>query len=228
MGNENAQRIQTSLLNNAEKKLLIWMAQRMPKWVTSDMLTWLGFFAAIAYAIFCFMANKNVNYLWIASACLVLNWFGDALDGSLARVRSAQRPKYGFFIDHSIDALTTCFFCIGIGISPIMNLSIALLIMCGYLCLSLYTYLCTLTLSEFRLTYAALGPTEVRLILIAVNTIFIFNPFGSWSLKLLNHQFSVYDLVGIVVAIVLYTIFVSSIITDARKIKKSENEKSDI
>lgn len=115
MGNENAKRLQTSLLNGIERKALIWMAERMPRRVTSDMLTCLGFVAAIAYTIFCWLANKNVKYLWLSSFCLVLNWFGDALDGSVARVRGIQRPKYGFFIDHSVDALTTCLFCIEIG-----------------------------------------------------------------------------------------------------------------
>ncbi len=228
MGNENAERIQTSVLNRLEKKLLIWLAERMPKWVTSDMLTWLGFAAAVAYTFFCWLANKNVNYLWLSSFCLVLNWFGDALDGSLARVRGMQRPKYGFFIDHSIDALTTCLFCIGLGLTPFMNLNIALFIMLGYLSLSLYTYLCTLTLGEFRLTYAKLGPTEVRLILIGVSILYIFNPFGSWSVSLLGFDWTVYDLAGATVAGVLFVLYIASIIRDARKLRDESPEDADV
>lgn len=223
MGNENAQRIQTSLLNRAEKKVLIWLAERMPVWITSDMLTWLGFFAAVTYALFCWLANRNVNYLWLSSLCLVLNWFGDALDGSVARVRCIQRPKYGFFIDHSIDALTTCLFCIGLGISPIMKLNIALFIMLGYLSLSLYTYICTMLLAEFRLTYASLGPTEVRLILIAVSILYIYNPFSSIVINVFGNAWTVYDIVGALVALILFSIFIFSIIRDAGKLKKEES-----
>ena len=116
MGNENAERIQTSLLNAAEKRLLVWMANRMPAWVTSDMLTYIGVAGAVIYAAFCWMAQCNVNYFWLAALGLAINWFGDSLDGSLARVRDTQRPKYGFFIDHSLDALTTCLICMGLGL----------------------------------------------------------------------------------------------------------------
>ena len=152
MGNENAERIQTSLLNRLEKKVLTWLAERQPGWMTSDTLTFFGVGAAILYAVFCWLSQYNVNYLWAASFCLVLNWYGDSLDGTLARIRQTQRPKYGFFIDHSLDALTTCLFCIGLGLAPVMYLSISLFIMGGYLCMSIYTYLSTIVLGQFRLT----------------------------------------------------------------------------
>lgn len=220
MGNENAKRMQTSILNRAELKLLKWMAERLPSWVTSDMLTWLAFFAAVAYTVFCWLANRNVNFLWLASICLVLNWFGDALDGNLARVRKTQRPKYGFFIDHSVDAITTSLFCIGLGVAPIMNLNIALFIMLGYLMLSAHTYLCTITLKEFPLTYGHFGPTEARLLLIGVCILYIFNPFGSLSIDFIGYRWSVYDIVGVIAAIILFTLYISSIASDARKIRE--------
>ncbi len=227
MGNENAERIQTSILNRLEKKALIRLAEHMPKWVTSDMLTWLGFAAAVAYAFFCWLANKNVRYLWLSSFCLVLNWFGDALDGSVARVRGIQRPKYGFFIDHSVDALTTCLFCIGLGLTPFMNLNIALFIMLGYLSLSLYTYLGTWIFGEFRLTYGGLGPTEVRLILIAVSILYIYNPFGTWTLNLFDKHWTVYDLAGVAVAVILFFLYITSIIKDAKKLRNGSAEEDD-
>ena len=107
MGKEKSVRLQTSLLNAAEKKVLVKLAKIQPRWMTSDILTYFGVVAAVFYAVFCWLANYNVNYLWAASFCLVLNWYGDSLDGTLARVRNTQRPKYGFFIDHSLDAITT-------------------------------------------------------------------------------------------------------------------------
>lgn len=101
------------------KKALIWAGKRLPLWVTSDMLTYLGVAGAVIYAAFCWMAQCNVSYLWLACVGLVINWVGDSLDGTVARVRDAQRPKYGFFIDHSLDALTTCLICVGLGWHPL-------------------------------------------------------------------------------------------------------------
>lgn len=220
MKKENSERIQTSLLNAAEKKLLIKLASKQPAWVTSDMLTYFGVVAAVLYAFFCWMANFNVNYLWAASFCLVLNWYGDSLDGSLARVRGTQRPKYGFFIDHSLDALTTCLFCIGLGLAPVMQLSISLFIMGGYLCMSIYTYLSTIVMDKFRLTYASLGPTEARLIIIAVFILYIFNPWPDVNVDMFGTPWTVYDFTGAIVAIILFSLYIGSMVKDLRYLAK--------
>ena len=118
MGKEASQRIQTSILNAAEKKVLVWLAERQPRWVTSDFLTYVGVLGALICALGCVLSNIDVNYLWISSLGLVINWYGDSLDGTLARVRHIQRPIYGFFIDHTLDAITICIMCIGFGLSP--------------------------------------------------------------------------------------------------------------
>jgi len=220
MGNEKAERIQTSLLNAAEKKALVWLADRMPSWVTSDMLTYLGVVGAVIYAAFCWMAQCNVNFFWLAFLGLIINWVGDSLDGTLARVRQTQRPKYGFFIDHSLDALTTCLFCIGLGLSPLMDLSISLFIMGGYLCLSIYTYLSTIVMDKFRLTYASLGPTEMRLIIIAVCILFMYFPLDDVALKIGSQAFSVYDCLGALVAAALYLIYIVSMVKDLKALAK--------
>lgn len=226
MGTENAERIQTSILNKAEKKALIWLAERQPSWVTSDTLTYLGVAAAILYAVFCWMACINVNFFWASSLCLVLNWYGDSLDGTMARVRQTQRPKYGFFIDHSLDALTTCLFCIGLGLSPLMKLSISLFIMGGYLCMSIYTYLSTIVMGSFRLTYASLGPTEMRLIIIAVCLLYIYFPMDNISLNLWGVELTPYDCIGAVVAAALFLIYIISLSKDLRKLAKIDPPKS--
>ena len=116
------------------------------------------------------LANVNVYYLWLSSLGLVINWYGDSLDGTLARVRNTQRPIYGFFIDHSLDAITICIMCIGAGLSPMFKLDVALVVLAGYLVLSIYTYVCTILKDEFRLTYSSFGPTEFRLVIIIINT----------------------------------------------------------
>lgn len=226
MGKENSNRLQTSLLNGAEKKILVKLASHQPAWVTSDFLTYLGVAAAVLYALFCWLSNYNVNYLWAASASLVLNWYGDSLDGTLARVRNTQRPKYGFFIDHSLDALTTCLFCIGLGLSPLMDMSIALFILAGYLCMSIYTYLSTIIMDKFRLTYASLGPTEARLIIIAVLTLYIFNPWPDVTVNIIKDQpWSVYDCTGAVVAVILFLIYIISLAKDLRVLAKQDPPK---
>ena len=225
MGNEDAERIQTSVLNRLEKKALLWLAERQPEWMTSDMLTYFGVAAAVLYAVFCWLANINVNYLWASSFCLVLNWYGDSLDGTLARFRQTQRPKYGFFIDHSLDALTTCLFCIGLGLSPMMQMSIALFIMGGYLCMSIYTYLSTIIIGKFRLTYASLGPTEVRLILIAVYILFIYNPCPDFYIKVFGQNWTIYDCLGAIVATILFLIYIVSMSKDLKMLAKQDPPK---
>lgn len=225
MGNENAERIQTSVLNRLEKKALAWLAERLPDWVTSDMLTYLGVVAAVFYAFFCWMANFNLNYFWLASLCLLVNWYGDSLDGTVARYRKTQRPKYGFFIDHSLDALTTCLFCIGIGLSPLMKLNIGLFIMGGYLCMSIYTYLSTIILGQFKLTYASLGPTEMRLILIAVSIIYIYFPFSNFLIPVLGQEWTVYDCAGGLVAAGLFIIYITCLAKDLKVLSKLDPPK---
>lgn len=225
MGNENAERIQTSILNRLEKKALVWLAEHQPEWVTSDQLTYLGVAAAVLYAAFCWLANFNLNYFWASSFCLLLNWYGDSLDGTLARVRQTQRTKYGFFIDHSLDALTTCLFCIGLGLSPLMQMNIALFIMGGYLCMSIYTYISTIILGQFRLTYASLGPTEMRLILIAVCTLYTYDPFPGIHVDILSQQWSVYDCAGALVAAGLFLIYIGSLSKDLRFLAKIDPPK---
>lgn len=213
------------MLNAAEKKLLLKLAEKQPRWVTSDMLTYFGVAAAVLYAVFCWMANLNVNYLWAASLCLVLNWYGDSLDGTLARVRCTQRPKYGFFIDHSLDALTTCLFCIGLGLAPLMKLSIALFIMGGYLCMSIYTYLSTIVMDKFRLTYAKFGPTEARLVIIAVFILYIFNPWPNVSVDIAGTPWSVFDITGAVAALILFSLYIGSMVRDLRYLAKVDPPK---
>lgn len=225
MGSENADRIQTSLLNGLEKKAVGWLVKRQPEWMTSDMLTYFGVAAAVLYAAFCWLAEYNVNFFWASSFCLVLNWYGDSLDGTMARARNTQRPKYGFFIDHALDALTTCLFCIGLGLSPLMNLSISLFIMGGYLCMSIYTYLSTIVMGQFRLTYASLGPTEMRLIIIAVCILYIYFPLEGVTLDIGSLKLTVYDCVGALVAAGLYLIYIVSLAKDLKALAKIDPPK---
>ena len=152
MGKESAERIQTSLLSKAEKKALVWLAQRQPGWITSDTLTYIGVLGTVIYAIGGWLSNTDIKYLWLSSFGLVLHWYGDSLDGTLARFRNTQRPVYGFFIDHTLDAVTTCLIFLGAGLSPMFRMDVALAALAGYLSLSIFTYVCTIVKEEFFLT----------------------------------------------------------------------------
>jgi archaetidylinositol phosphate synthase len=159
-----------------ERWALPRMAAALPEWVVPDHLTLLGVLAATGIAACYALTNRNEHWLWAASAGLVVHWFGDSLDGTLARVRKIERPRYGYYLDHLTDAYSTTAIGIGLGLSPYMLLSVGLAIVIAYLVLSINVYLETHTLGEFQFGYAWLGPTEARLILIALNTLALFRP----------------------------------------------------
>jgi phosphatidylglycerophosphate synthase len=169
MGSSDAKRELTFLLAEPERRLLRKIAVRLPAWVTSDQLTAVGVLAATGAGVAYALSGLHAGWLWVASAMLVFNWFGDSLDGTLARVRFAERPRYGYYLDHVVDAYATAAIGIGLGLSPYVSLGVALGLVVVYLVLSINVYLESAVFGAFRLGYGRLGPTEVRLILIAVN-----------------------------------------------------------
>lgn len=213
-------RLQNSILNSAEKKVLIWMAERIPQRVNSDHLTWIGFVGALISAAGYILSNWGLEFLWLASFGLFVNWFGDSLDGTLARVRNAQRPIYGFFIDHTIDGLTVSVICIGAGLSPLISFSIAMLVLVGYLLLSVFTYINTYLEGKFKIAYGKLGPTEFRLIVIFINTLIIYLPINSRELSLMGNTIGLFDLIGFVLALTLLIIYLVSFVKDKKKYGK--------
>jgi archaetidylinositol phosphate synthase len=166
----------TFLLAGPERRLLRWIAARLPAWLTSDQLTALGVAAATATGMAYALSGSRSGWLWVASALLVVQWFGDSLDGTLARVRHAERPRYGYYLDHVVDAYSTAAIGIGLGVSPYVSLGIALGLVVVYLVLSINVYLESTVFGAFRLAYGRLGPTEIRLILIAINSGLALHP----------------------------------------------------
>ena len=166
-----APREKTFLLARPEARALEWMARRMPRRVTPDHMTALGVLAAFGIAAAYLLSNENPLWLWAASGLLVVHWLGDSLDGTLARVRKAERPTYGYYLDHLVDAVATAVIGLGLGLSPYMLLATGLAIVIAYLVLSINTYLETQAFGVFSLGYGRLGPTEARVALIALNTL---------------------------------------------------------
>jgi archaetidylinositol phosphate synthase len=158
-----APREKAFLLARPEQRLLHAIARRLPARVLSDHLTALALIAAAGFA-----AAGALGWLWVAAGLLVVQWFGDSLDGTLARVRKTERPRYGYYVDHLADAASTLLIGVGLGLSAEMHLTVALVLVIAYLALSINTYLETQTLGRFTLGYGRLGPTEARLMLFAL------------------------------------------------------------
>src|SRR5208283_4863840 len=164
-----AARVHGSWLAAAEKRALIWMAECMPTWVNSDHLTLLGFGAQIATGICYALAARDRRMLLLGIVCLAVNWFGDSLDGTVARVRQQQRPRYGFYVDHMVDSIGAVAMMGGMALSGYMHPAIAIGLLVAFLLLSIQSYLATYALGEFHLSFWRFGPTELRVLLVVGN-----------------------------------------------------------
>ena len=165
-----ATREMTFLLAEPERRLLHALAARVPRRIRSNHLTGLGTLGAVGAGTAYALTHYDPHWLWVASLMLAINWLGDSLDGTLARVRNTQRPKYGYYLDHVVDAFSTAVIGVGIGLSPYVYLGLALGIVVVYLAMSINVYLESTVFGVFKISYGRLGPTEVRLILILLNT----------------------------------------------------------
>lgn len=217
-----ALRIQTSFINGIEKRALVWLAKRMPRWVNSDMLTTVGTLGALIVAIGFALSCINVQWLWLSSFGLLVNWFGDSLDGTLARVRDCQRPIYGYYVDHTVDCINEGLMFIGAGLSPFLHLDLALLAYAIYLVLTINVSINAHLKGEFRLTYFKLGPTEFRIIIVMANTLLIAIPAlaaiaNTHTLFGVTVTMHVLDYVAAVIIFAMALIYVVTSISDARK-----------
>ena len=222
---EEARRIITTLTGPFERKWLPRMAAVMPAWVTPDKLTVLGIISSVLIGILYYMSGLSVHWLWAISVLYVVHWFADSLDGTLARVRRIERPRYGFFVDHSADAIAALFILLGLGLSPHMDLRIAFgLLLCYYL-MMIYVLLRAYTLREFKISYGRLGPTEMRIGLILVNVVLWVQ--GIWFspdrlATLLGVPIRLMDLIGIGAGLVMASIFIGTMFGSLRQLAKLE------
>jgi phosphatidylglycerophosphate synthase len=168
-GFQHAKRIQQSLLAGPEKRALVWMAERMPSFVNSDHLTVAGLLAMLGAGVSYWLSGQDKAWLWMVNGMILLNWFGDSLDGTLARVRNRQRPRYGFYVDHVIDAVSAVFLLGGLALSGYMSATVAIGLLVAFLLLSVETYLATYALATFQLSHGLFSPTELRLLLVIGN-----------------------------------------------------------
>lgn len=211
-------RIQQNILAANERRLLNWLCPRLPRRATPDMLTVLGFGGAVMVGAGYVLSSEALGWLWLVQAGYIINWFGDSLDGSLARFRKIERPRYGYFLDHSVDAVATSVMLIGLGLGPFVELEVALLALVAYLLLSIHTFLCAQVVDTFKLTYLSGGPTELRLMLMAMTgAMFVVGPEHVAATGL-----SAFDLFALLVSAILVGIFVAQTTTTARLLAKRE------
>ena len=223
----DAVRIQTSVLNALEKKVLVWLAERQPRWITSDILTYIGTLGAVVIAAGYILSAWNINFLWLSSLGFVINWYGDSLDGTLARVRKTQRPIYGYYLDHTIDAINEVMIFVGVGLSGLMHLEIALLALVMYFLMTINVSINAHLKKEFKLTYASMGPTEFRIIMIIINTLFaLIRPLRefSHSFTLCGHSFTLgtLDYIGILIIVILALMHLTTVRKDIKDYAKMD------
>jgi archaetidylinositol phosphate synthase len=218
MSSQREVRIHTSLLAGVEKRCLVWMATRLPAAVNSDHLTVLGALAMVGTGICYWIAPANPSALLWAVFFLAVNWFGDSMDGTVARVRRHERPRYGFYVDHVLDALGILFLAAGLMLGGFMSPSIAAGFLLAYYLLTIEIALATHTVGTFRISYWKFGPTELR-ILVAVGTLQLLRSsyvtmFGSRQL--------LFDVGGAVAIAGVLGTFIVSAINNTRLLYRAE------
>lgn len=213
-----ATRSLTSVLAPLEKRTLIWLARRMPRWINSDHLTGLALVAMFLAGLSYWLASVTPVGLLLVVACLAVNWFGDSLDGTLARVRNQQRPRYGFYVDHVVDVLGALFLLGGLGLSGHMSPLVALGLLVAYLMLCVETFLATHTLGTFKMSYFKVGPTELRILLAVGNLTLLVHPMA----ELFGRQYRLFDVGGVVAMVGLLFTLIFAAATNTRALYLAE------
>ena len=215
---KNAERLQLSILTPLEKRTLRWLADRMPAGVNSDHLTLIGFAGMILTGVSYYLAQYNPLFLVAAIVCLAINWFGDSLDGTVARVRNRQRPRYGFYVDHIVDAFGVSFVVAGLGLSGYMSPYVAMGFLIAYFLTNIEIYLATYTLGVFKLSYGLLGPTELRVIVSIGNLVLLTRK----HVRIGDNTYLLCDVSGVVAIVVLVGITIVSTIKNTRRLYDEE------
>jgi archaetidylinositol phosphate synthase len=214
-------RVHNMMLGFLERPALRWLCERMPPWMTPDILTGIGLFGSLIVGLGYMLVKFNPIFIWLASLGMMINWFGDSLDGSLARYRHIERPKFGFFIDHTIDVIAEVAIFGGLALSGYVNPVLALLGLVGYLMMSVFVYVYTFVTGEFRISYGGVGPTEMRLILIISNALIFF--IGKPVVNLGFMSFGLYDGILVVMIAMLFLAYLFMVITKAIELSRLES-----
>ena len=217
-GFQNATRIQQALTAAVERRALQWLAERTPQQVGPDHLTLLGlaaqFFAGASYAL----AGWNKYFLLLATFWIAVNWLGDSMDGTLARFRQQQRPRYGFYVDHMVDTFGSAFLMLGLAMSGYLHWQVALAMLVAFLVLSVETYLAAYTVADFRLSHGRFGPTEIRLLLMIGNVALLFRPFAN----LFGYRYLLFDVGGVIASVGMIGMGIVATVQHTRRLYAEE------
>jgi phosphatidylglycerophosphate synthase len=213
---QDATRAQLSLLAPLEKRLLLWFARHAPPWVNSDHLTVLGSLAMFLAGMSYWLARWNRNFLLLVVVWLAVNWFGDSLDGTLARVRNKQRPRYGFYVDHVTDTFGAFFLMGGLALSGYMNPWLAAGLLIAFYMLSIEVYLATYTIGTFHLSFWKFSPTELRILLAIGSVVLMFRPL------VLGRRYRLFDVGGAIAIIGMGLMLIVSAIRHTRTLYRAE------
>ncbi len=217
------ERVNDILLGPLERPALKWLAEHSPSWMTPDTYTGIGVLGGIIILVGYILSRFHPGFFWLATFGFLVNWYGDSMDGTLARFRHIERPIFGFYIDHLTDAVTQVIVFIGIGLSPYIHFNVAMLTLVAYLLMSVLVYIRTCVVSEFKISYGKLGPTEARLLAVLLNTAMFFFGWQLWRLDLGplgSLMINPYDLYVAGIGLLLLYFFSTTAITETIHLAK--------
>jgi phosphatidylglycerophosphate synthase len=211
---KNHKRVNDIFLGPLERPALQWIAAHLPPWVTPDIMTITGIVGALVITLGYGLSQFHPAFLWLATLGFIINWVGDSMDGTLARYRHIERPKYGFYIDHVTDVLTEIIIILGLGLSPYISFSVASMCCIAYITMSVLVYVRMNVMGEFKISYGKLGPTEVRVLAIILNTVMYFAGFHTLKFSMGSVPLAInpYDLVVFVITLLLLYFFAETAI----------------
>jgi len=214
----HANRINQALTASMEKRALQWMAAHAPRWITSDQLTLLGLFAQIGAGVFYALTRYNRFALFAVIVCIALNWLGDSLDGTLARARRIERPRYGFYVDHMVDIFGSVALMCGLGCSGLLHWQTAIAMLIAFLLLASESYLATYTLGRFQLSQGIFGPTEIRILLIIGNLALLHSHYAT----LFGHTMLLFDIGGVISAVIMFAMAIGITLRHTAQLYRQE------
>ena len=215
------ERIEVYITAKSERRVLNRLCSALPTWMMPDHLSAIGFFGAALSGLSYVAANWSPSFFWLSSLGLAINWFGDSLDGSLARYRKIERPRYGYFVDHSLDVINYCCLFIGLGFSPYVPINVALIALIGILLMHVYTLMSNHLSETFNATIFNLGPTELRLVFVYLNiSMYVRGPL-KWGF--LGFPFSPYTVGVAAMGAIFIGIFLVDVFALARKLAREDS-----
>jgi len=215
---KDATRVLSSILSPLEKRTLHWLAARMPARVNSDHLTSLALLAMLGAGLSYWLASVTPLGLLLVVVCLAVNWFGDSLDGTLARVRNHQRPRYGYYVDHIVDGFGALFLLGGLALSGYMHPAIAFGLLLAYYLLSIEVYLAAHTVGRFKITHFYMGPTELRILLAIGNLVLLVHPHAT----IFGQTYRLFDVGGAIAVAGLFVTLLVSVVANTRALYRAE------